>query len=200
MSELVIGLTGGIGSGKTTVSNQLAAYGITVVDADVVSREVVAIGSTGLAEIVRHFGQAILLDDGQLNRTKLRELIFQSEKNKQWLNALLHPLIRENILEQLKNATSPYCVLSAPLLFENNLQQYTNRNLLIDVDLETQINRTTHRDQISIEQVKAIIASQMPRKEKLALADDIIDNTNLTLIELKLAVEKLHGKYLTLVR
>lgn len=200
MSELVIGLTGGIGSGKTTVSNQLAAYGITVVDADVVSREVVAIGSTGLAEIVRHFGQAILLDDGQLNRTKLRELIFQSEKNKQWLNALLHPLIRESILEQLKTATSPYCVLSAPLLFENNLQQYTNRNLLIDVDLETQINRTTHRDQVSIEQVKAIIASQMPRKEKLALADDIIDNTNLTLIELKLAVEKLHGKYLTLVR
>lgn len=198
MSKLIIGLTGGIGSGKTTVSNQLADYGITIVDADVVAREVVAEGSLGLKEIVAKFGATILQEDGQLNRAKLRELIFSDEQLKQWLNALLHPLIRESILNQLKSATSPYCILSAPLLFENNLHQYTNRTLLIDVEKEIQITRTSKRDNVEKKQVEAIIASQMPREDKLALADDVLNNSKLTHLELENAVEKLHLNYLDL--
>ncbi|GHF79579.1 dephospho-CoA kinase [Thalassotalea marina] len=198
MSKLIIGLTGGIGSGKTTVSNLLADYGITIVDADVVAREVVAEGSLGLKEIVAKFGATILQEDGQLNRAKLRELIFSDEQLKQWLNALLHPLIRESILNQLKSATSPYCILSAPLLFENNLHQYTNRTLLIDVEKEIQITRTSKRDNVEKKQVEAIIASQMPREDKLALADDVLNNSKLTHLELENAVEKLHLNYLDL--
>lgn len=198
MSNLVIGLTGGIGSGKTTVSNLFEKLGITIVDADIVAREVVDVGSIGLKKIVEHFSQEILQTDGQLNRAKLREIIFNDEQEKQWLNALLHPLIRDNMLRQLQTATSPYCILSAPLLFENNLQQYTSHNLLIDIDKAIQISRTTQRDQVSEQQVEAIINSQMPREEKLTLADDIINNSQLSYLALEQEVNKLHKKYLSL--
>ena len=200
MSDLVIGLTGGIGSGKTTVSDQLTSYGITIVDADIVAREVVTIGTEGLGEIINRFGTQILLPDGQLDRKRLREIIFQDEDEKHWLNNLLHPLIRHSLLSQIKRATSPYCVLSAPLLFENNLQQYVNRTLLIDINQDIQIQRASQRDGVEEEQIKTIIASQMSSYDKRELADDVIDNSSLTFAELSSAVEKYHNQYLKLVK
>ena len=133
MSNWILGLTGGIGAGKTLVSNHLAALGIEIVDADVIARDVVAIGSDGLNAIEQHFGKTILLDDGSLNRAKLREIIFADSEQKNWLNNLMHPLIRQNITAQLDAATSPYVVLSAPLLFENKLDALCDHTLLVDV-------------------------------------------------------------------
>ncbi|TLX47880.1 dephospho-CoA kinase [Pseudoalteromonas phenolica] len=176
MSNWILGLTGGIGAGKTLVSNHLASLGIEIVDADVIARDVVAIGSDGLNAIKQHFGSAILLDDGSLNRAKLRDIIFADSEQKNWLNNLLHPLIRQNITEQLNNAKSPYVVLSAPLLYENKLDALCNHTLLVDVPVEVQLTRTANRDSVSTEQVKNIIAAQMSREDKRQKADSILDN------------------------
>ena len=176
MSNWILGLTGGIGAGKTLVSNHLASLGIDIVDADMIAREVVAIGSEGLDKIVTRFGQDILLSDGALDRAKLREIIFSDIEHKTWLNNLLHPLIRQSITSQLANATSPYVVLSAPLLFENQLDVLCHHTLLVDVPVEVQITRTSARDTVSKEQVKSIIAAQMPREEKRQSADSILNN------------------------
>lgn len=196
MSKLIIGLTGGIGSGKTTVSNMFAAIGITVVDADIVAREVVAIDSPALDKIATKFGNDILNADGSLNRTALREQVFSNEENKQWLNQLLHPIIRTSMLAQLNDAAGPYTILVAPLLFENKLESLVARTLVVDVPIEKQISRTLNRDQHSSEQViKNIIDSQIARTERLSKADDIIDNSNATLEELTAKVKQLHQSY-----
>lgn len=195
MSNWILGLTGGIGAGKTLVSNHFASLGIEIVDADVIARDVVAIGSDGLNVIVKHFGNAILLDDGSLNRAKLRDIIFADPKQKNWLNNLLHPLIRQNITAQLNAATSPYVVLSAPLLFENKLDALCNHTLLVDVPVEVQLERTAARDSVSTEQVKSIIAAQMSRDDKLKKAASILDNhreINVVLAD----VEVLHQSFL----
>lgn len=176
MSNWILGLTGGIGAGKTLVSNHLASLDIEIVDADVIARDVVAIGSDGLSAIEQHFGNAILLNDGSLNRAKLREIIFADSEQKNWLNNLMHPLIRQNINEQLTNAKSPYVVLSAPLLFENKLDALCNHTLMVDVPVEVQLARTANRDSVSTEQVKKIIAAQMSRENKRQKADSILDN------------------------
>lgn len=195
MSNWILGLTGGIGAGKTLVSNHFASLGIEIVDADVIARDVVAIGSDGLNAIVKHFGNAILLDDGSLNRAKLRDIIFADPEQKNWLNNLLHPLIRQNITAQLDSATSPYVVLSAPLLFENKLDALCNHTLLVDVPVEVQLERTAARDSVSTEQVKSIIAAQMSRDDKLKKATSILDNhreINVVLAD----VEVLHESFL----
>ena len=195
MNNWILGLTGGIGAGKTLVSNHLSSLGIEIVDADVIAREVVAVGSDGLNAIVKHFGNAILLDDGSLNRAKLREIIFADLEQKNWLNNLLHPMIRQNITEKLDNAKSPYVVLSAPLLFENKLDALCDHSLLVDVPVEVQLARTTNRDSVSTEQVKNIIAAQMSRDDKLQKAGSILDNHRE--IDLVLAdVEGLHRAFL----
>ena len=169
--------------------------GICVVDADIIARQVVAPNSTGLNAIIEHFGEGILLPDGTLNRARLRTKIFTNNDDKEWLNALLHPLIREKILTDLNNASSAYVVLVAPLLFENKLNKYCNRTLLIDVPQPVQIERTIKRDNISLEQVNSIIASQMPREEKQQKADDILNNDrDLSLVHAELVV--LHKNYL----
>jgi dephospho-CoA kinase len=195
MSNWILGLTGGIGAGKTLVSNHFASLGIEIVDADVIARDVVAIGSDGLNAIVKHFGNAILLDDGSLNRAKLRDIIFADPEQKNWLNNLLHPLIRQNITAQLNAATSPYVVLSAPLLFENKLDALCNHTLLVDVPVEVQLERTAARDSVSTEQVKSIITAQMSRDDKLKKAASILDNhreINVVLAD----VEVLHQSFL----
>ena len=193
----VLGLTGGIGCGKTAVSNMLEALGICVVDADIIARQVVEPGSEGLKAIVAHFGADILLADGNLNRSALRELVFSNTEYKNWLNALLHPLIRQQIITDLNNATSPYVVLVAPLLFENGLDKYCNRTLLIDVPKNVQIERTVKRDNISLKQVNSIIAAQMSREQKQQQADDILNNDrSLTLVKHDLIA--LHKGYLKL--
>ncbi|MEI8644442.1 dephospho-CoA kinase [Pseudoalteromonas sp. Hal040] len=195
MANWVLGLTGGIGSGKSAVSAMFEEFGIPVVDADIVAREVVEPGSLGLKKITEHFGDEILTSNGTLDRAKLRAIIFADESQKQWLNSLLHPLIRETMLSQLNQATSHYVILVAPLLFENGLEKYCNHTLLIDVPVDVQITRTTARDNISDELAKQIIASQMSRADKKQKAGDILDN-NRPLIEVKADVQKLHKKYL----
>jgi len=195
MANWVLGLTGGIGSGKSAVSAIFEELGIQVVDADIVAREVVEPGSVGLTKITAHFGDEILTNNGTLDRAKLRAIIFANESQKQWLNNLLHPLIRETMLSQLKQATSHYVILVAPLLFENGLEKYCNHTLLIDVPVDVQITRTTARDNVSVELAEQIIASQMSRADKQQKAGDILDN-NRPLEEVKADVQKLHKKYL----
>lgn len=196
MANWILGLTGGIGSGKSAVSAMFEKLGITVVDADIVAREVVEPGSVGLKKIVEHFGKTILTSEGVLDRAKLRGIIFDNETEKAWLNALLHPLIRESMLKQLQQATSDYVILVAPLLFENGLEKLCNHTLLIDVPVTTQITRTSVRDNVSEAQAKKIIASQMSRADKQLKADDILDNDR-ALSEVAIDVKKLHQKYLT---
>ncbi|EKE85321.1 dephospho-CoA kinase [Idiomarina xiamenensis] len=193
----VVGLTGGIGSGKTAASNFFAEQGVTVVDADVVAREVVFPGSPALAEIVEHFGNDVLQADGSLNRASLRQRIFANSSDKDWLNQLLHPAIRERLLQQLQAATSRYVILVAPLLFENGLDAYCQRTLVIDVDEQTQIQRTQQRDQVDAKQVESIMAAQWSRQQRSAAADDVVDN-NGSLAQLIAQLKPLHESYLTI--
>lgn len=194
MSQFIVGLTGGIGSGKTTVANQFVALGIQLVDADVVAREVVAPGTAALAQISRHFGTAILLADGSLNRSLLREKVFSNPSEKQWLNQLLHPLIRQQILQQLAAATSVYVLLVAPLLLENGLQPLVDQLLVVDVSAHTQLQRTTQRDNVPASQVEAIMASQCSREQRRAAATQLLDN-DLPAESLPARVAALHQLY-----
>ena len=196
-SHLIIGLTGGIGSGKTTVSDQLQALGATIVDADIIAREIVAPGSIALNAITQRYGIDILLADGQLNRAKLRGIIFQSETDKEWLNQLTHPLIRKGIEEAISAPCQTYVVLVAPLLLENGLDKLVDRVVVVDATEEQQVQRTSNRDKRDDDEVKAIIASQISRTERLSKADDIIDNSSKDLGAVQNAVKRLHKKYLT---
>lgn len=193
----VVGLTGGIGSGKTTVADRFAAKGIDIVDADVIAREVVKPGSQGLDAIVARFGALALNHDGSLARAWLRERVFSQPDDKQWLDDLLHPLIRTRMIQACADAQSQYCLLVVPLLIENNLMTLADRILVVDVDPATQITRTLARDQVSQQQVQAILAAQASRQQRLDVADDVIDNTH-TEAELDRQVDALHHTYLTL--
>ncbi|GAM72767.1 dephospho-CoA kinase [Vibrio ishigakensis] len=194
---LVIGLTGGIGSGKTTVADQFNhRFGIEIVDADVVAREVVEPGTEGLKAITNKFGEQILTSDGTLDRKKLREVIFSDESAKTWLNELLHPMIRQRMLDQIEQVHSAYCLLVIPLMVENGLQRLANRVLVVDVSELTQINRTMTRDQVSQEQVESILKSQASRAERLAIADDVVNNDGIE--PLAEQIEKLHHQYLAM--
>ena len=181
----VVAITGGIGSGKTTIANQFAELGIDVVDADVIAREVVESGTPALAAITDHFGPDVITPDGQLDRRRLREQVFNDPSAKAWLNALLHPLIRSEMQRQCAAARSPYCLLVVPLLVENKLTGLANRVLVVDVDEATQIERTCRRDGVTAEQAKAIIA-----------ADDVIENANGSEMAIKARILTLHETYL----
>jgi len=199
MKKTIIGLTGGIGSGKTTVANIFAEYGIDIIDADVVAREVVEPGSEALTEIAKYFGETFILADGNLNRAKLRERIFSHPDDKQWLNSLLHPLIRNAMNEQCLNAQSAYCFLVAPLLIENGIHKAVEKVLVVDVKPETQILRTVKRDNNSVAQVQKILDSQVSREIRLQHADFVIDNNEASLDELREQVELLHRQFLRML-
>ncbi|KAB8306200.1 dephospho-CoA kinase [Erwinia endophytica] len=171
-----VALTGGIGSGKTTIANAFAARGVDIVDADVIARQVVEPGQPALAAIRARFGENILHRDGTLNRAALRQCIFSSPTDKNWLNALLHPLIHAETRRQLALTQSAWCLWVVPLLVENNLQHLANRVLVVDIDRDTQLTRTIARDGISREQAEHILAAQATREQRLAVADDIIYN------------------------
>ena len=192
----VVAITGGIGSGKTTVANQFAELGIEVVDADIIAREVVDPGTPALAAIATHFGPEVITPNGQLDRRRLRERVFTDPQAKGWLNALLHPLIRTEMQRQCAAARSPYCLLVVPLLVENRLTALANRVLVIDVDEATQIERTCRRDGVSHEEAQAILAAQASRAERLAAADDVLDNQNGTPEAIKSRILALHETYL----
>ncbi|MEP4888998.1 MAG: dephospho-CoA kinase [Aliiglaciecola sp.] len=195
MSDYVVGLTGGIGSGKTAVSDTFADLGIDVIDADIVAREVVEPGSPALHVIAKKFGDKSLLADGNLNRQYIREIVFSDPLLKTWLDNLLHPMIRKNMQRQLKQAKSPYCILAVPLLIENSMMAMVNRVLVVDVDEEVQLQRAANRDQQSSQQIKNIMANQVSREVRLSHADDVIDN-NGPVENLKKQVEQLHQQYL----
>ena len=194
---MIIGLTGGIGSGKTAVSDCFAALGIDIVDADLASRVVVQKGKPCLFEIAQHFGEDILTNEAELDRAKLREIIFKSEDEKDWLESLLHPAIANQIKDELEASKSPYAILVSPLLLETNQKDLCSKVLVVDVSLETQVERTLKRDRVSEDQVRAIIKAQIARDDRLKLADEVILNDG-SLEDLDLAVQVLHKKFLSL--
>lgn len=196
----VIGLTGGIASGKTTVANLFKQqFKIDIVDADIVAREVVEPGTPGLNAIMEHFGTDIVRADQTLDRAKLREKIFSNPEEKAWVNGLLHPMIREKMIEDLEQVTSDYALLVVPLLVENKLDSLCDRVLVVDVEPQTQISRTVKRDNVSEEQAKAILASQASSEQRLALADDVVKN-NPDDPDLLLQITDLHEKYLAMCK
>ncbi len=195
----VVGLTGGIGSGKSTVAGMFAALEIDLIDADVAAREVVAPGTTALAEIVEHFGPDILMADGSLDRRGLRRIIFHQKQEKHWLETLLHPLIRRWLTQQISDRQSAYCLLISPLLLETGQAEMVDRILVVDVSVETQIARTLARDGGEESTVRAIIAAQIGRNQRLEHGDDIIDN-DLPLQTLRQRVETLHQQYLAMAK
>ena len=194
---MIIGLTGGIGSGKTAVSDCFAALGIDIVDADLASRVVVQKGKPCLFEIAQHFGEDILTSEAELDRAKLREIIFKSEDEKDWLESLLHPAIANQIKDELEASKSAYAILVSPLLLETNQKDLCSKVLVVDVSLETQVERTLKRDGVSEDQVRAIIKAQIARDDRLKLADEVILNDG-SLEDLDLAVQVLHKKFLSL--
>ncbi|WP_192036893.1 dephospho-CoA kinase [Halomonas sp. YLGW01] len=178
--SLTIGVTGGIGSGKSTVARAFAAHGIDWIDADDVAREIVAPGEPALDDIVAHFGDGVLTADGRLDRRALRGIVFADECERHWLESVTHPRIRERIVEHLSRMAatdSPYHLLVSPLLFESDQHRLVDRRLVIDLPQTLQIQRTVDRDGGDEAQARAIVAAQMPREERLARADDVIDNS-----------------------
>ena len=194
---LIIGLTGGIGSGKSAASALFEGFGVHVVDADVVAREVVEPGMPALGRITTHFGQNILEADGSLNRSRLREIIFADSEAKKWLEELLHPIIRNEIIKQLQQARSPYAILVSPLLFETDQHKLCTRSLLIDAPERLQIERASKRDSSNDDAIKRIIASQMSRQMKQQRANDIILNDG-DEAHLKAMIDSQHRIYLDL--
>lgn len=194
---LKIGLTGGIGCGKTTVAKVFEQLNIPVIDADEIAHQLVAIGQPALAGIRQAFGADFLNPDGSLNRKKLRDVIFSDPQQKQKLEAILHPLVYQSIQTELEPLNSPYCIISIPLLFETNMTGLVDRVLVVDCAVETQIERVQQRDNIAIGRIMDIIDSQVSRAYRKTHAHDVIDNSK-TDDRLAEAVKKLHNSYLSL--
>lgn len=191
----IVALTGGIGSGKSTVADAFSRLGIVIVDADIIARQVVEPQTPGLRAIEAHFGKDIINSDGTLNRRLLRERIFSRPEEKTWLNALLHPMIHQETQRQISAATSPYVLWVIPLLVENQLQHKANRILVIDVLPETQLQRTMLRDNVTRQHAEQILAAQATREARLAVADDVIDNNGAP-EKIASDVARLHAHYL----
>lgn len=197
---LVAGLTGGIGSGKSAASACFAALGVPVIDADQVAREVVEPGSEALGRIGAHFGPEVIRADGTLDRAALRRIVFDKERERSWLETLLHPLIRDRILdtlEQLDQHGHPYAVLASPLLLETDQHLLVNRVIVVDAPQALQIERTMQRDAVDEAQVRQILAAQMSREERLQHADFVLDNSG-SEASLQAAVAALHPQLLAI--
>lgn len=174
---LIIGLTGGIASGKSTITHLFSAHGVGHVDADDVARDIVAPGEPVLELLVERYGASILMPEGGLDRRALREIIFNDSAERSWVEAVMHPAIRQRMFEQIARQKGPYTLLVVPLLFETGLDQQVDRVLVIDVPEDVQRARLKARDHSSEAQIEAILKAQLSRKERLARADDIIDNS-----------------------
>jgi len=193
---LIVGLTGGIGSGKTTVANLLADKGVPVIDTDQIARELVAAGQPALSEITTQFGAEILNPDGSLNRPLLRDIVFSDPDGKKQLEAILHPRIREAVRHHLNTIDAPYAILVVPLLFESDGYDFTDHNIVVDCSEEEQITRTMLRDQTTRAQVEEIMASQWSRQQRLQSADSVLQNST-GAPSLTEQVEMLHHQLLT---
>lgn len=196
---MIVGLTGGIGSGKSLVASRFVNHKITIVNADILARDVVVKGSPALTEISRHFGQDILDAENNLNRRKLRDIIFNSPAEKHWLEALLHPLINAEIRRQLKASTSNYTILESPILLETEQYKLVDRILVVDASEHSQIERASQRDNSTPQQIKQIMATQLNRQERCARAHDIIQNHG-SIDDLYQQVDKLHQLYLEITQ
>lgn len=197
MSQFVVGLTGGVAAGKSEVSRRFEALGIVVADADVAARAVVAPGSDGLGRIVAHFGSGILLADGQLDRAGLRERIFASAQERQALEAITHPAIRELLRRTCEEAASPYAIAAIPLLTEAGGRQrypWLDRILVVDAPVAVQHARLMQRDGTTADLADRMIAAQASREERLALADDVVVNDGHP-EQLQAEVERLDAVY-----
>ena len=196
---LIIGLTGGIGSGKSTVADMFADLGVPVIDMDQIARQVVEPGQPALKQIAEIFGNNIIGPDGQLNRSQLSQIIFNSTEKRHQLEAILHPLIREETVRKLAKIDAPYCVVVIPLLIESDQRSLIDRILVIDAPETLQISRTMQRDGISTKQAEKIMATQVDRQSRLAAADDIINNVG-EMEALRLQVNKLDQTYRALAK
>lgn len=194
---MLIGLTGGIGSGKTAAANHFGFLGIDIVDADLASRAVVEPGQPALEAIAEHFGAAIIGADGGLDRAKLRKLVFAEESERKWLQRLLHPLISDYLAVQISGSNSTYCLLVNPLLLESSQSQWCRKIIVVDAAIETQIQRTMSRDDNNREQVQSIVNAQMSRDDRLSAADFILLNDQ-GMDDLKKNVEKIHRELVNL--
>ncbi len=197
--QQIIGLTGGIGSGKSAATDWFERQSISVVDADLEARTVVKPGSDALAAIARHFGSSVLTHEGLLDRTALRRLVFNSDGERHWLEALLHPLIRQQIEQKLAQASSPYTILSSPLLLETDQYQLVDEIVVIDVPEALQLQRASQRDCNSSAQIRKIMAAQLRRDERMQRADHVVDNSG-SLEALYQQLEALHNRFLHALR
>ena len=195
---LIIGLTGGIGSGKSVASDKFKSLGVAVVDADVASRTVVEPGKPALKEIQDHFGSGIITAEGKLDRNNLREIIATDPEERKWLESVTHPKIGEQITKEISESTSVYTLFVAPLLLETNSQEMCSRVVVVDVPKDVQIRRTAKRDKVSPNQVEQMVAAQMEREKRLEKADDVLLNSG-TIEDLEKQVEELHKKYIQMV-
>jgi dephospho-CoA kinase len=174
---LRIGLTGGVASGKSTVAGMFAALGAEIIDTDQIAREVVAPGTPALAAIREHFGPEVIAADGSLNRRRMREIVFADADERHMLEGLLHPRIRECALERAAASRAPYVIIAVPLLFETGFDRIVDRAVVVDCPEALQLARLTARDGIDMDAARAMLNSQMSRSERLARADDVIDNS-----------------------
>ena len=193
----IIGLTGGIGSGKSAVAKHFSDFGVSVVDADQASREVVKKGEQALLSISDYFGEEILNEDGNLDRAKLRVLVFKDQKKRKWLQSLMYPITNNWIIDAIEKSDSSYTILMNPLLIESRQYKWCRQIVVVDVSVETQIVRTMKRDDNTKDQVESIIAAQVDRAKRLEYADKIIDNEQ-SPGELAEKVAELHRDYLKL--
>jgi dephospho-CoA kinase len=195
--RLRVGLTGGIASGKSTIARRFMDLGIPVIDADEAARAVVAPGKPGLAAVVERFGSSVVVENGELDRRALRELVFRDPQLRHTLEAILHPLIRADMERSAQMAAGPYVVMAIPLLIEGGSRDRVDRILVVDVDEAVQMQRLLARDGCSPEQAHAILAAQATRSARLAAADDVLLNTG-TVTDLRQSVDALHARYLRL--
>lgn len=195
--SLKVGLTGGIGSGKTMVSNLFSDLGVPIIDADVIARELVRPGQPAYHEVIREFGEDIVDDQGELRRTVLRRIVFSEPGRKGRLEAILHPLVRNGIEQRASLANFTYCIISIPLLFETGGESSVDRVLVVDAPESIQLSRACARDGVSEDAVRKIMTAQATRAQRLAGADDIIYN-DLDRENLRRQVNLLHDKYLVI--
>ena len=177
-SCLKIGLTGGIGSGKSTVSGLFEALGIPVIDADVIARSLLEPGTEATRQVIRIFGNDIAASEQEIDRARLRERVFDNADARKKLESILHPIVHQKIRQQVEAITSPYCIVVIPLLFEAGHQDLVDRILVVNTSREKQIERAASRDRASVEEIQKILNTQIDPEERLARADDIIDNND----------------------
>ncbi|MBE9515723.1 MAG: dephospho-CoA kinase [Proteobacteria bacterium] len=195
---LIVGLTGGIGSGKTAVADLFKQAGVQIIDADEIGRHLSQKGQAGYEAIIKEFGAGMIADGGELNREKLRDTVFKDNNKRKRLESLLHPLIRDEIAGKLKQLkTEPYCIIVVPLLIETDYHTLVDRILVVDTTERNQIERVIQRDNLSHDKVKKIMRAQLSRTKRLQQADDVIEN-NSDISHLKDAVGVLHKHYLEL--